>query len=124
MGCHNKQWGRLQIYTKEEEATVLVLSGMLLTDEDVAILFSSIRSLLQNGCRRLVISLDELLHMGTRATWSLARINEEVKDVGGELRLSKLKILDWRIDPIAISKLRATFQIFDTEKEATESFVK
>ena len=99
---------------------VLVLDGDMMGGPDATLLSEKIHELIDKGQKRIVIDMSKVDRMNSSGLGILIGGLTTVRANGGEMRLthmtSKVKEL------ITITKLNSVFDIFDSEKDAVESF--
>jgi anti-sigma B factor antagonist len=103
------------------DVTVVRLNGQITLNEGSDVLLrDKIRSLLQQGQRRIVIDLGEVTYVDSAGLGQLVQVYATTRKSGGELKLVNLtKRLH---DLLVITRLVTVFESFDTEAEALASF--
>jgi anti-sigma B factor antagonist len=100
--------------------TILDLKGKLtLGDGDVA-LKDKVRTLVNRGCRHLVLNLAEVPHVDSVGIGEIVGTYTTITQRGGSLRL--LYVPKRIRDLLVITKLLTVFETFDSETEAVKSF--
>ena len=105
---------------KRDGVAIIELSGKLMGGPDAATVDETIKTLLHEGIRNIVVNLEKVRWVNSTGLGILISGYTTVKKSGGELKL--LKVSD-RIENIFIvSKLYTVFESFDDEDEAVRSF--
>ena len=108
--------------TAREAGGVLVvdLSGRILLGDDSAYLRKMIRSLLDEGHRRIVLNLGDVDYIDSSGIGELVSGYSAVRSQGGELKLLNLSR---RVrDLLQLTKLYTVFEIYDDEAAGIASF--
>jgi anti-sigma B factor antagonist len=105
---------------KRDGVAIVELSGKLMGGPDSEAFDETIKTLLHEGVKNIVINLERVRWVNSTGLGILISGYTTVKKSGGELKL--LKVSD-RIENIFIvSKLYTVFESFDNEDEAVRSF--
>jgi len=108
---------------KQEEhgdIMVLVIQGNITIGEGDIILRKEVSKALEQGFLKIVLNLDKVKYMDSSGVGEMVAAFTTVKNKGGELKLANLhpKILDL----LQITALVTVFSIYDTQKDALNSF--
>jgi anti-sigma B factor antagonist len=103
------------------DVVIVAVNGDIrqITGGDV-MLRDKIRSLIQQGTRKLLIDLGHVSSVDSAGLGELVQAYATTKNAGGSLKL--LKVTDRLRDLLAITKLVAVFDTYDTEAAAVASF--
>jgi anti-sigma B factor antagonist len=105
---------------KRDGVAIIELSGKLMGGPDAETIDETIKTLLHEGVKNIVVNLEKVRWVNSTGLGILISGYTTVKKSGGELKL--LKVSD-RIENIFIvSKLYTVFESFDNEDEAVQSF--
>ena len=105
---------------KRDGVAIIELSGKLMGGPDAETIDETIKTLLHEGVKNIVVNLEKVRWVNSTGLGILISGYTTVKKSGGELKL--LKVSD-RIENIFIvSKLYTVFESFDNEDEAVRSF--
>ena len=105
---------------KRDGVAIIELSGKLMGGPDAETIDETIKTLLHEGVKNIVVNLEKVRWVNSTGLGILISGYTTVKKSGGELKL--LKVSD-RIENIFIvSKLYTVFESFDDEDEAVRSF--
>jgi anti-sigma B factor antagonist len=72
------------------------------------------------GALKMLLSFANVEHMSSAALGMLITLNKRVKEKGGQLKLSDIKPQIFEV--FKITRLNQMFSIYDTIKQARESF--
>ena len=102
------------------EVTVVDLSGRLTLGDASAQLRDTLRDLLGQGRRKIVLNLGQLAYIDSSGLGELVSGFTTVKNQGGQLKLTNLtqKVNDL----LTITKLYTVFEVHNDEKAAVSSF--
>ncbi|MAG71992.1 MAG: anti-anti-sigma factor [Acidobacteria bacterium] len=102
------------------EVLVLDLSGKLTIGEGDELLKDKINSLIQQGKRKLILSLEGVSYVDSAGLGEIVRTYTTVSRQGGQLKLVHLtKRIE---DLLSITKLLTVFETYESEQEAVDSF--
>ena len=102
------------------EVLVLDLSGKLTIGEGDELLKDKINSLIQQGKRKLILSLEGVPYVDSAGLGEIVRTYTTVSRQGGQLKLVHLtKRIE---DLLSITKLLMVFETYESEQEAVDSF--
>ncbi|HAK55691.1 MAG: STAS domain-containing protein [Vicinamibacterales bacterium] len=102
------------------EVLVLDLSGKLTIGEGDELLKDKINSLIQQGKRKLILSLEGVPYVDSAGLGEIVRTYTTVSRQGGQLKLVHLtKRIE---DLLSITKLLTVFETYESEQEAVDSF--
>jgi anti-sigma B factor antagonist len=101
--------------------TILDLKGKILIGEGDDALRDAVTRVVQSGKTKILLNLGEVPYVDSAGLGEIVRCYTTVSKNGGKLKLVNLtkKIQDL----LAITKLLTVFETYDTEEEATRSFV-
>jgi anti-sigma B factor antagonist len=99
---------------------VLDCSGKITLGEGTMAIRNTVREVLKNGGKKIVLNLAEVNYIDSSGIGELVSSFTTVTNQGGQLKLLKLtkKIQEL----LAITKLLTVFQVFNDEQEAVASF--
>ncbi|HEX8091822.1 MAG TPA: STAS domain-containing protein [Blastocatellia bacterium] len=112
-----------QLNIKERQAgdvTILDLSGKITIGEGSVQLRETVKRLLDDGKKKLLLNLGDVSYVDSSGIGELVSSYTTTNNNGGQLKLLNLtkKIQDL----LMITKLLTVFQTFDNEQEAISSF--
>ena len=113
-----------QLTIKERQAgdvTILDLSGKITIGEGSVQLRESVRKLLDEGKKKILLNLGDVSYVDSSGIGELVSSYTTTNNQGGQLKLLNLtkKIQDL----LMITKLLTVFQTYDNEQDAVTSFV-
>jgi anti-sigma B factor antagonist len=99
---------------------ILDCSGKITLGEGTMTVRNTVRDLLKNGDKKIVLNLADVNYIDSSGIGELVSTYTTVTNQGGQLKLLNLtkKIQEL----LAITKLLTVFQVFDTEQAAMGSF--
>jgi anti-sigma B factor antagonist len=99
---------------------VLDCSGKITLGEGTMAVRNTVREVLKNGGKKIVLNLAEVNYIDSSGIGELVSTFTTVTNQGGQLKLLKLtkKIQEL----LAITKLLTVFQVYNDEQEAVASF--
>jgi anti-sigma B factor antagonist len=99
---------------------VLDCSGKITLGEGTMAIRNTVREVLKNGGKKIVLNLAEVNYIDSSGIGELVSTFTTVTNQGGQLKLLKLtkKIQEL----LAITKLLTVFQVYNDEQEAVKSF--
>jgi len=99
---------------------VLDCSGKITLGEGTMAIRNTVREVLKNGGKKIVLNLAEVNYIDSSGIGELVSTFTTVTNQGGQLKLLKLtkKIQEL----LAITKLLTVFQVYNDEQEAVASF--
>lgn len=100
--------------------TILDLNGKLILGDGDALLRDKVHSLINQGCKRIVLNLGEVPYIDSAGLGEIVRTHTTVTRGGGNMKL--LSVTKRIHDLLVITKLVTVFDSFDTEAEALQSF--
>jgi anti-sigma B factor antagonist len=102
------------------DVTVLDCSGKITLGEGTMAVRNTVREVLKNGGKKIVLNLAEVNYIDSSGIGELVSTFTTVTNQGGQLKLLKLtkKIQEL----LAITKLLTVFQVYNDEQEAVASF--
>jgi len=107
--------------TKEKEGIVIITpKGKMTAGPDLEKLHDKIKELVRIGARRMVIDLGEVELMDSRGLGILVAALTSLKNVGGELKLSRITNKIQSL--LVITHLSTVFKTFSSADEALKSF--
>ena len=112
-----------QLTVKERqvgEVTILDLSGKITIGEGSVTLRETVRRLLDEGKKKILLNLGDVSYVDSSGIGELVSSYTTTNNNGGQLKLLNLtkKIQDL----LMITKLLTVFETFDSEEEAVQSF--
>jgi anti-sigma B factor antagonist len=111
----------MQIHEREVgDVTMVDITGNLVASSDELTLKDKIRSLIQQGRKKIVIDLGNVPYMDSSGLGELVHVFATTKNAGGTLKLARVTT---RLkDLLTITKLLTVFDSYDDEASAIESF--
>lgn len=111
----------LYIVTKEADGvTILSLSGRITLGDESSQLRNTIKELLANGKKRLVLDLADVSYIDSAGLGTLVAAYTSARSEGGEVRLAGItKNFN---ELLNITKLVTVFNVHDTVPEALKAF--
>lgn len=102
------------------DVQVLDCSGKITLGEGTMTIRNTVREVLKNGGKKIVLNLAEVNYIDSSGIGELVSTFTTVTNQGGQLKLLKLtkKIQEL----LAITKLLTVFQVYNDEQEAVKSF--
>lgn len=100
--------------------TVVDLSGRITLGEPSACLRDTLRQLLGNGQKRILLNLAEVAYIDSSGLGELVSGFTTVKNQGGQLKL--LNLTKKVTDLLQVTKLFTVFEVHDNEQSAIQSF--
>jgi anti-sigma B factor antagonist len=99
---------------------ILDISGKITLGEGTMAVRNSVRELLKNGGKKIILNLGDVNYIDSSGIGELVSSFTTVTNGGGQLKLLNLtkKIQEL----LAITKLLTVFQVFNDEKAAISSF--
>lgn len=105
---------------KRDGVAILELSGKIMGGEDAVAFDSTLRTVIHEGCRNVIVSLEKVTWINSSGLGILISGYSTVKNNGGELKLLRVSN---RIESILmVSKLHTVFESYEDEDEAVRSF--
>jgi anti-sigma B factor antagonist len=102
------------------DVVVLDLKGKVMLGEGDELLKDKVSSLLNQGCKKIVLNLAEVPYIDSAGLGEIVRTFTTVSRQGGSLKL--LNLTKRIADLLAITKLLTVFDTFDSESDAVNSF--
>lgn len=102
------------------DVTVLDMSGKVTIGEGSVALRNAIRSLLQEGKKKVLLNLAGVGYVDSSGIGELVSSFTTVGNAGGELKL--LNLTEKLQDLLAITKLLTVFDVYNNEGEALQSY--
>lgn len=100
--------------------TVVDLSGRITLGEPSARLRDTLRQLLGNGQKKILLNLAEVAYIDSSGLGELVSGFTTVKNQGGQLKL--LNLTKKVTDLLQVTKLFTVFEVHDNEQSAIQSF--
>lgn len=101
---------------------VLALDGRIVLGEETIALRESVKSLLAEGKKNLILDLKNVTSIDSSGLGTLVAVHSSAKSVGASLRLCNLGS---RLNELLqITKLYTVFEVSDTEAEAVRAMAK
>lgn len=111
----------LQIGSREvAHVTILDVRGRIVLGDEIDTLRSAVRSLLDEGKKKIILNLAEVDYIDSSGVGELVHCFTTVRNAGGELKL--LNLTQKVHDVLHITKLYTVFDIRDDEFHAVKSF--
>lgn len=109
-------------FTRNESdgVTILALDGKLIVGEATAALKDQIKSLTDEGVRKLILNLKEVDYIDSSGLGTLVYSFSTFRKQGGALKLTNLSRRN--IELMLLTKLETVFEVFDNEQSAVDSF--
>lgn len=105
---------------KRDGVAILELSGKIMGGEDAISFDSTLKTLIHEGVRNVIVSLERVSWVNSSGLGILISGYSTLKNSGGELKLLKVSN---RIESIfMVSKLHTVFESYNDEDEAIRSF--
>lgn len=105
---------------KRDGVAILELSGKIMGGEDATAFDSTLKTLIHEGYRNIVVSLEKVSWINSSGLGILISGYSTLKNNGGDLKLLRVSS---RIESIfMVSKLHTVFAAFDDEEAAIRSF--
>jgi anti-sigma B factor antagonist len=95
---------------------ILDISGKIILGQGTMVVRSTIKDLLHNGVKKIVLNLAEVRHIDSSGVGELVSAFTAVAKEGGQLALLNLSAKVHEI--LAITKLLTVFQVYDNEQAA------
>jgi len=102
------------------ETTVVELGGRIILGEGSALLRKTVRGLLEDNRKRLVLNLADVDYIDSSGIGELVSAYTAVKNRGGELKL--LHLTKKVHDLLQLTKLYTVFDVYTDEATALRSF--
>jgi anti-sigma B factor antagonist len=102
------------------DVTIIDLRGKLAAPEGDELLRDKVRSLVQQGVKKIIINLADVPYVDSSGLGGMVGTYTTVTREGGRLVL--LKLTKRLIDLLVITTLSQVFEVYDDEKEALGSF--
>lgn len=105
---------------KRDGVAILELSGKIMGGEDAGMFDSTLKTLIHEGYRNVVISLERVTWINSSGLGILISGYSTLKNNGGDLKLLRVS---GRIESIfMVTKLHTVFASFEDEEAAIRSF--
>ena len=102
------------------DVSIVDFSGKITLGDGSALLRKTIRELVENGQKKIIISLYDVDYIDSSGIGELVSGFTTVTNSGGQLKLLNL---NKRVkDLLQITKLYTVFEVFDDEAKAVQSF--
>jgi anti-anti-sigma factor len=112
---------RLDIASRQAgDVTVLTLTGQMVLDDGDLAFRQQIHDLVDQGRTQIVVDLAGLTYVDSSGVGMLAGKLKTVRDAGGDMKLVHVESKNQRV--LGMMKLLSTFEVFDEEEAAVESF--
>jgi anti-sigma B factor antagonist len=102
------------------DVTVVDVSGKIVMGEGDTILKDKVRSLAQQGRKKIVMNLGGVSYVDSAGLGALVQGYATIKNSGGTLKL--VNVAKRLKDLLTITKLSTVFETFDSEDAAVRSF--
>lgn len=111
----------IKIGTREVEGVTIVdVSGRITLGEEISVLRKTIRDLLAEGKKKIVLNLAEVGYIDSSGVGELVSSYTAVRNQGGDLKL--LNLTKKVHDLLQVTKLYTIFDVKDNEFMAVKSF--
>lgn len=111
----------IKIGTREVEGVTIVdVGGRITLGEEISVLRKTIRDLLAEGKKRIVLNLAEVGYIDSSGVGELVSSYTAVRNQGGDLKL--LNLTKKVHDLLQVTKLYTIFDVKDNEFMAVKSF--
>jgi anti-sigma B factor antagonist len=100
--------------------TLMSCSGAITLGESTSLFRNTLREILQNGARKLLLNLAEVTYIDSSGIGELVGAYTSAANVNAQIKLAKLPTKVY--DLLQITKLVTVFEIFDDEAEAIRSY--
>jgi anti-sigma B factor antagonist len=112
----------MKIHTRTVgDVHILDISGKIVLGQGTMVVRSTIKDLLHNGVKKIVLNLAEVSHIDSSGVGELVSAFTSVAKEGGQLELLNLTTKVHEI--LAITRLLTVFQVYDSEQEALSAAV-
>jgi anti-sigma B factor antagonist len=101
------------------DAHILDISGKIVLGQGTMVVRNTIKDLLHNGVRKIVLNLAEVNHIDSSGVGELVSSFTTVAKEGGQLKLLNLTTKVQEI--LAITRLLTVFQVYDNEQAAVSA---
>lgn len=98
---------------------ILDISGKIILGQGTMVVRSTIKDLLHNGVKKIVLNLAEVSHIDSSGVGELVSAFTAVAKEGGQLALLNLSAKVQEI--LAITRLLTVFQVYDNEQAAVSA---
>jgi anti-sigma B factor antagonist len=105
---------------EENDVTTVEISGKLTLGEATNTLRTTIRELVEDGFRRILLNMAEVPYIDSSGVGELIGAYTNVTNAGGEMKL--LNLARHTHDLLKITKLYTIFETFEDEATAIRSF--
>ena len=102
------------------DVRIVDLSGKITLGEETMTLRTTVRNLVNDGNKKIVLNLADLNYIDSSGVGELVSTYTTVTNAGGQLKLLQLTKKIQQL--LAITKLLTVFDVFDDEKAAIASF--
>jgi anti-sigma B factor antagonist len=113
----------MELYIVEKDAggvTILSLAGRVTLGDESSKLRSTIKQLLTQGKKRLVLDLSKVSYVDSAGLGTLVAAYTSARNEGGEIRLAGVTQNFGEL--LNITKLVTVFRVHDTVEDAVEAF--
>ncbi len=100
--------------------TILEMDGRVTIDEGSLLLRHTIRRLLTEGKKKIILNFESVRHIDQSGIGELVSSFTAVNKEGGQLKL--LNLTQKSKDLLTITKLLTVFEVFENREKALESF--
>jgi anti-sigma B factor antagonist len=112
----------MNIHTRTvREVHILDISGKIVLGQETKLVRCTIKDLLHNGVKKIVLNLADVSHIDSSGVGELVSAFTSVAKEGGKLELLNLTTKVKEI--LAITRLLTVFQVYDNEEEALSAAV-
>lgn len=105
---------------RDRDLTILDMKGSLGIGSSNLLFENKMRHLFENGQNQIILNLSSVSKIDVAGFGALFEGHQKVSEAGGQFKICSLnnKVLEL----LTITKLITYFDVFETEKKATESF--
>jgi anti-sigma B factor antagonist len=117
----NRKERNMNIHTRTiGDVHILDISGKIILGQGTMVVRSTIKDLLHNGVKKIVLNLGEVNYIDSSGVGELVSSFTTVAKEGGQLKLLNLTTRVREI--LAITRLLTVFQVYESEQVAVASF--
>ena len=103
------------------DVAVLTLPGDIVSSHDISDFHDQFRTLLQKGCKKLVVDMSHARWFGSAILGALVASLTTLRNAGGDLRL--VNIPRRMVSVFAATQLVTLFSTYDTMDQAVASYI-
>lgn len=111
----------LTVHTRNVgDVAIVDLSGRITLGEGSVLLRDSLKKILSDGTKKIVLNLKDVSYVDSSGLGELVGIYTSVTNQGGTVKLVNLQAKV--ISLLQVTKLHTVFETFDNEQKAVQSF--